>query len=84
MSLDDEFAVPISATDLNMFALVNVFLGCPPPDIEAKIVRQCSDVNVPLVSFTTSSLDGWIVLVYNKLHTGITRIIYSRKRESRS
>ena len=82
MSLDDEFAVPISATDLNMFALVNVFLGCTPPDIEAKIVRQCSDVNVPLCII--------YYIIFGRVdcsgvqQVGITRIIYSRNRESGS
>ena len=59
MSLGDEFTDPTFATDLNKFALVNMFLGYTPPNVKAEIIRQHSDVNAPMYHFLLCHLLEW-------------------------
>ena len=62
--------------------LVIMFLGYTPPD-KAKIVRQYSDVNTPLLIIFAKSSLGVDCSSIQGIHS-ITRIIYSRNWESRS
>ena len=40
MRLDGEFTEPTFATDLNKFALVNMFLDYTPPNVKVEIVNN--------------------------------------------
>ena len=64
-SLGGKFTEATFATDLNILALVNMFLGYTPPDIKADIVTPLSNVNA-VVTFLLHHPLEWkcIVLMY--------------------
>ena len=77
------FTEPTFATDLNKFIFVNMFLGCTPPDIKAKIVRQKASLRI---IFVMSSFGMGVDCsgIQQVIHIGVTTTIYSRNRERRS
>ena len=56
LSNGSEFSGPTFTTDLNKFALVYMFHGGTPPEVKAKIMKQCSELKAQLCFiFATSS-----------------------------
>ena len=78
--------------DLNKIALVSIFFGtrflvAQPPDMKAGVVKQYSDVNVTFcIIFATASFGMGVNYsgIHQIINIVVTRIMYSRNKESRS
>ena len=74
-SLSGDFTEPPDSSQLNEHALVNMFLGCTPPEVKAEMIKQFADINAPLrVIFATSAFGMGVDCadVKQVIHVGIT------------
>ena len=47
-SLGNNFTEPPNSVELNKHGLVNMFLGCTPPDVKEELVQQFTAASTPL------------------------------------
>ena len=73
-SLGNNFTELPNSVELNKHGLVNMFLGCTPPDVKEELLQQFTAASTPLrLIFTTSAFGMGVNCCYAKqiIHIGV-------------